>query len=159
MRLSRIALAAAVGSALAALAGCGGDGESMATRLQDGVYEYELSESYLVENGITAEQARAENGRHELTLDRGRFIDRWRTQDGTYGSCWGTYSEQQARVTFRFSGGCVGDWAMTYAADGETVTWSEIEALDPGAGPDEQKVTEVFNSVSWTRTGDVPDER
>lgn len=157
MTLTRIALAAALGSAVAALTGCGADGDATSNELRDGVYAYELSESYLVENGISAEQARAENGPHELTLDRGRFIDRWRSADGTYGSCWGTYSQQQARVTFRFSGGCVGDWAMTYSADGDTVTWSQIEALDPGAGPDEQKVTEVFNSVPWTRTGDVPE--
>ena len=152
MKPTRIA---AVASATAALAGCGGGGDDGATVLRDGVYEYELSESYLVENGISATQARAENGQHEMTLDEGRFIDRWRSAAGLYGSCWGTYSEQGTRVTFRFTGGCVGDWAMTYSVDGDTVTWTQIEALDKAAGPEEQKVTEVFNGVPWTRTGDA----
>ena len=157
MRPTRIAAAAALVAALVALAGCGGDGDDGAAGLRAGVYEFELSESYLVEHGISAAQARAESGVHEMTIDSGRFIDRWRTDDGTYGSCWGTYAVEGIRVVFRFAGGCVGDWAMSYAIDGDNVTWSEIEALDPAAGPDEQKITEVFNGVPWTRTGDAPE--
>ena len=155
MRLTRIAAAAALAATAAALAGCGGDGDTAAAGLRDGVYEYELSESYLVENGISVAQARAENGVHEVTIERGRFIDRWRTGDGIHGSCWGTHSVDGVRVVFRFAGGCVGDWAMSYAIDGDVVTWSAIEALDPSAGPEEQHVTEVFNGVPWTRVGDA----
>ena len=143
--------------AAAALAGCGG-GSDAAGGLRDGVYEFELSQDYLLEQGIPAEQARKESGAHEVTLDRGAFIDRWRTADGAFGSCSGTYSEDGSRVTFRWSQGCVGDWAMTYSVDADLVTWSDFEPLDPNAGPDEEKVTEVFNGVPWTRTGDVPED-
>ena len=44
---------------------------------------------------------------------------------------------------------------MTYAVDGDTVTWSDHEALPPAASDEDQKVTEVFNSVPWTRVGDA----
>ncbi len=154
MRLTTIVLAAAV----AALAGCGGDSGDAADGLRDGVYAFELTEDYLLENGIAAEQARTESGAHEVTLDRGRFVDRWRTENGTYGSCWGTYAEDGTRVAFRWTGGCAGDWAMSYAIDGDVVTWSDFEVLDPNAGADEQQLTEIFNGVPWTRTGDVPEE-
>lgn len=147
-----------VAVAVLVLAGCGGGSEAGSDGLRDGVYAFELTEEYLLENGIAAEQARDESGAHELTLDGGRFIDRWRTEQGGVGSCWGTYSAAGTRVTFRFRGGCIGDWAMTYSLDGDVVTWSDIKALDPGAGPEEQAVTEVFNGVPWTRTGDVPEE-
>ena len=153
MRAPRAAVAA---MAVLTLAGCAGESDS--TGLRNGVYEFELSETYLKDHGIPAAQARAESGVHELTIDDGRFVDRWRTESDAYGSCWGTYTEQSRRVTFRFTGGCVGDWAMTYSLAGDVVTWSDIEALDPGAGPEEQAVTEVFNGVPWTRTGDVPEE-
>ena len=39
-----------------------------------------------------------------------------------------------------------GDWAMTYAVDGDVVTWSDVEALPPHDGDEEQKVAEVFNT-------------
>ena len=149
---------AMVALAVLVLAGCGGGSDADADSLRDGVYAFELTEQYLLENGIAAEQARNESGAHELTLDGGRFIDRWRTERGSAGSCWGTYSAAGTRVTFQFRGGCIGDWAMTYSLEGDVVTWSDIEALDPGAGPKEQEITEVFNGVPWTRTGDVPEE-
>lgn len=139
------------------LVACGGSGASDAG-LRDGVYEFELTESYLRENGISAEQARNESGRHEITLDRSSFVDRWRADDGTVGWCVGVFSLDGARATFRWTGGCTGDWAMSYALEGDRVTWSDFEPLDPDAGPEEQKVTQVFNGVPWTRTGDVPEE-
>lgn len=155
MRPTTIALLAVTAGLLA---GCAGGSDQIAEGLRDGVYEFELTEEYLLENGISAEQARNESGAHEMTLDRGSFIDRWRTERGVFGSCWGAYSEDGTRVTFHFTGGCTGDWAMTYGLDGDIVTWSDFEPLGPNAGPDERKVTEVFNGVPWTRTGDVPDE-
>lgn len=153
MRASTIALLAA---AAALLVGCGGS--ESAEGLRDGIYEFQLSEGYLLENGISPEQARNESGEHELTLDRGSFVDRWRTNRGMFGSCSGTYSEDGRRVTFRWTRGCTGDWAMTYSLEENVVTWSDFEPLDPSAGPEEQKVTEVFNGVPWTRTGDAPEE-
>lgn len=153
MKVTRIAVIAAV----VGLIGCGGSDQE--TRdLRDGVYEFELTQDYLRENGVSAAQAKAESGVHEITLDSGRFVDRWRTADGTYGSCWGNYVEEATRVTFRWTGGCAGDWAMTYSIDGDLVRWSDFEPLDPNAGSDEQKLTAVFNGVPWKRTGDVPEE-
>ena len=44
---------------------------------------------------------------------------------------------------------------MTYSVEGETVTWSDQEALPPYDTDEDQKVNEVFNSVPWTRVGDA----
>jgi hypothetical protein len=142
---------------LAALtAGCGGGSEDASESLQAGIYAYELTEKYLVENGISAEQAANESGKHQAILrDDGAFTDSWTTANGSTGSCSGTYEEADgSRVTFRWSTGCFGDWAMTYTVDGDTVTWRDHEALPP-ASDEDQKVTEVFNSVPWTRVGDT----
>jgi hypothetical protein len=155
MRLTSIALLAAVATLLV---GCGGGSDASSGGLRDGVYEFELTKEYLLEHGLPAQQARSESGAHEVTLDRGSFIDRWRTEEGRFGSCLGTYVANGNHVTFRWTDGCTGDWAMSYSVDGDVITWSDFETLDPNAGPKEQKVTEVFNGVPWTRTGDVPEE-
>ena len=137
-------------------AGCGGSSDDASSSLQAGIYTYELTEQYLVENGISAEQAANESGKHQAILrEDGAFSDSWTTTAGSTGSCSGTYEESDdSRVTFKWSTGCFGDWEMTYAVDGDTVTWSDHEALPP-ASDEDQKVTEVFNSVPWTRVGDV----
>ena len=140
----------------ALLAGCGGGGSS---GLREGVYQFELSPQYLRQHGIPAEQATNESGVHRITLDRGSFIDRWQTPDGTAGFCIGVYSQGGNRVTVRWTGGCSGDWAMSYSIDGDRVTWSDFQPLDPNAGPEDKRVTEVFNSVPWTRIGGVPAQR
>ena len=144
--------------AAALLGGCGGGSDANENALRDGVYRYELTERYLLDHGIAVEQARGESGVHEVTLDRGRFVDRWRSKDGRVGSCAGTYVADGNRVTFRWTDGCTGDWAMSYAVDGDVVRWSDFEPLDPNAGPEEHKVTEVFNGVPWKRVGDGPEE-
>ena len=141
-----------------AFVGCGSGRGEADDELRDGVYEFELTEAYLRENGIPAQQARTEAGVHEVTLDRGSLIDRWRAADGTAGSCVGVYTVDGTRAAFRWTRGCTGEWAMTYSLDGDVVRWSDFESLDPSAGPAEQTVTEVFNGVPWTRTGDVPEE-
>ena len=143
---------------IAALVGCGGSAETSSSEpLRAGVYEYELTEEYLLESGIGQAQAEQESGQHEATLrDDGSFKDAWRTADGSAGSCQGTYSEGDGRlVTFKWTYGCFGDWEMTYAVEGDTVTWGDIEVLPPYDDDEEQKVAEVFNSVPWTRVGDV----
>ncbi len=45
---------------------------------------------------------------------------------------------------------------MSYTVDGDQVTWSDIEALPPHDSDEDQKISEVFNSVPWTRVGDAP---
>lgn len=142
----------------AALVGCGGSGDSSSSEpLRSGVYEYELTEQYLLDNGISQFQAEQESGAHEARLgEDGSFVDSWKTADGKTGSCRGTYEEGDAnRVAFKWTSGCFGDWEMTYSVDGDVVTWSDQEALPPYDTDADQKVNEVFNSVPWTRVGNV----
>jgi hypothetical protein len=144
--------------ALAALAGCGGSSDSESSApLQTGVYEYELTEQYLLENGISQFQAESESGKHKTTLAAdGSFVDSWRTAENKIGSCRGTYEEgDDNRVVFKWTSGCFGDWEMTYSVEADTVAWSDQEALPPYDTDEDQKVNEVFNSVPWTRVGDA----
>lgn len=156
----RGALALTLVSMLVAVAtACGGGEENVSSEpLREGVYGFELTEEYLLQNGISTSQAAAESGTHEITLDGGSFVDRWRTAEGRTGGCTGTYEDDDGRVTFRWVSGCFGDWRMAYAVVGDTVTWSDIEALPPYDSDEDQNVNEVFNGVPWTRTGDVPEE-
>jgi hypothetical protein len=147
--------------AAAALSGCGGSSDSTSSEpLRPGVYEYELTEQYLLDNGISQAQAEHESGMHRATLgEDGSFSDSWRTADGQTGSCSGTYEEgDDSRVTFRWTTGCFGDWAMSYTVAGDTVTWSDQESLPPHDTDEDQKVNEVFNGVPWTRVGDGTSE-
>ena len=142
-----------------ALAGCGGASDSKSSEsLQSGVYEFELAKQYLLDNGISQDQAEHESGVQQTTLAAdGSFVNSWTTADGQTGSCRGTYEEGDSnRVTFKWTSGCYGDWEMTYAVEGDTVTWSDPESLPPYDSDEDQKVNEVFNSVPWTRTGDAP---
>jgi hypothetical protein len=139
------------------VAGCGGSGDESRT-LTDGVYAYELTEQYLLDNGIPAQQAKAESGKHEATLDAGSFVDAWHTSSGDEGQCSGTFQPDGTLVTFRWTTGCFGDWQMRYEVEGDTVTWHDVQALPPHDSPDDQKINEVFNGVPWTRVGDAPDE-
>jgi len=138
-------------------AGCGGSSDEASSTLQAGIYTYELTEEYLVENGISTEQAANESGKHQAILrDDGAFTDSWTTANGGSGSCSGTYEEGDgSRVTFKWTTGCFGDWEMTYEVDGDQVTWSDQTALPPYDTDDDQKINEVFNSVPWTRVGDA----
>jgi hypothetical protein len=156
-------IAAIIGTVLVAavFAGCGGSDESSepATPLREGVYEYELSEQYLLDNEISTQQAAMESGRHEVALEGGDFVDRWRTTEGTTGACRGTYEADGNRFTFRWTEGCFGDWAMSYAVEGDQVVWSDHEALEPYDSDEDQNVTEVFNGVpwKWLRTASADD--
>lgn len=134
------------------LAGCGGGSDES---LSEGVYESELTQQYLLDNGISEEQAANESGVHTIALQNGGFTDEWSSANGTEGFCSGTYKVEGTRATFTWISGCFGDWAMTYALDGDEVTWSDIETLAPHDTADDQKVAEVFNGVPWTRVGDA----
>ena len=81
----RIAAVIATVLLAAALAGCGGGGGNDETTapLQDGVYQYELTEQYLLDNGISTAQAENESGSHKTTIwKNGSFMDSWRTAQG-----------------------------------------------------------------------------
>lgn len=138
------------------LTGCGGSTESTSSEpLRPGVYQFELGRQYLLDNGISEDQAEHESGVHQETLgEDGSFVDSWETAEGLTGSCSGTYEEGDSnRVTFRWTSGCYGDWEMTYSIDGDTVNWSDPESLPPNDSEEDQKVNEVFNSVPWVYTG------
>lgn len=150
MRLVILALAVA-----AVAAGCGGRSKEATEPLRDGIYEYELPQKYLLDNGIGEAQAEAESGAHTATLDGGSFVDVWRTAENRTGSCRGEYTADGNRVTFKWTSGCFGDWEMTYAVEGDQVTWSDQKSLPPWNSEEDQRVNEVFNSVPWTRVGDV----
>ena len=143
---------------VAAIAGCGGSDSSTSSEpLRPGVYEYELTEEYLLDNGISEFQAEEESGAHEAALgEDGSFVDSWKTTAGKTGSCRGTYEESDDnRVAFKWTSGCFGDWEMTYSMDGDVVTWSDQKSLPPYDTDEDQKVNEVFNNVPWTRVGDA----
>ncbi|HEX2346347.1 MAG TPA: hypothetical protein VHI12_07160 [Gaiellaceae bacterium] len=152
MRLLMLGLVIAL-----AAAGCGGGSDEQTAPLRTGVYEYELSEQYLLDSGISEHQAATESGAHTTTLSEdGTFVDSWRTAEGRTGSCRGTYEGGEgSRVTFKWTSGCFGDWEMSYAVEGDQVTWSDQQPLPPYESDEDQKVTEVFNSVPWTRVGNA----
>ena len=152
MTASRKAVAALVIAAVALGAGCGGgsDGAVDAEAIE-GRWTYELTRDYLLENGISQQQATMESGRHTAVLRDGNFSDSWRTTSGTTGSCSGKYVVEGSSVTFYWKRGCFGDWKMNPTVEGDTITWSEIEALAPNATDEDQTISEVFNSVPWTR--------
>jgi hypothetical protein len=143
-----------------AAGGCGGRPDGASESLQTGVYEWELSDEYLIDHGIPSERAVKESGHQEITLwEDGTFLAAWRTADDSTGSCRGTYDEGDDRlVTFTWTRGCFGDWKMTYAVDGDTVTWSDQKALPPYDSDDDQNTTKAYNDVPWTRVGDAPSE-
>ena len=152
MKAFMVALVVAFGATA-----CGGGSDEPSAPLRTGVYEYELTEQYLVENGISQFQAESESGTHKTTLSAdGAFVDSWRTAEGRTGSCRGTYQEGDDRlVTFKWTSGCWGDWEMRYTVEGDQVTWSDQTALPPYDTDEDEKVNEVFNSVPWTRVGNA----
>ena len=157
MKAVALAMSVLTCACVLVLAGCGGGSEDASSALQSGIYTYELTTEYLVDNGISAEQASNESGKHQAILrDDGAFTDSWTTANESTGSCSGRYEEgDESRVTFRWTTGCFGDWEMSYAVDGDVVTWSDQQALPPNDSDEDQMITEVFNSVPWTRVGDV----
>jgi hypothetical protein len=139
-------------------AGCGGSDDAASAPLRNGVYEYALTQQYLLDNGISQFQAESESGMHRTTLDGLDFVDTWKTAEGRTGSCRGTFAVDGTLVTFRWTSGCWGDWEMRYRVEGATVTWSDVEALPPYDTEEDQKVSEVFSGVPWTRIGNAPKE-
>ena len=81
-----------------AAGGCGGSPDGASESLQTGVYEWELSDEYLIDHGIPSERAVKESGHQEITLWKdGTFLAAWRTADNSTGSCRGTYDEGDDR--------------------------------------------------------------
>lgn len=130
-------------------------GTAASAPITDGIYRYQVDFEYLVDAGLDPDQAAEESGVHTVTLDGGAYEDAWVNEDTT-GRCTGRYRFDGPRITVSWSGSCVGDFAMTATVDGDQVHWRDIEALPPHSTPEDQVVNEAFNSVPWTRVGDVP---
>ncbi len=121
----------------------------------DGVYRYELTDRYMLDHGVEANQARDESGVHTLTMAHGRFTDAW-ANDVADGSCSGEFSIDGSRVTLHWTEGCTGDTRASFERDGDTLHWSQIESLPPHDTAYDQKVNEAYWGVPYTRIGDAP---
>ena len=144
--------AALVLTLTALAAGCGGGSdEAVDPEAIEGTWTYELTRQYMLDNGISEQQAKNESGRHTAVLRDGNFSDSWRTAEGVTGSCSGKYVVEGSTVTFYWKHGCFGDWKMSPTLEGDQLTWSNIEALAPHNTEEDQKVNQVFNSVAWAR--------
>lgn len=137
---------------VALAAGCGGDSkDAVDPDAIEGTWRYELTREYLLENGVSEQQATNESGQHTAVLRDGRFSDRWRTSLGKTGMCSGKYIVEGSSVSFYWQRGCVGDWKMSPSLEGDTLNWGDVETLDPNATEEDKKINEVFNGVPWTR--------
>jgi hypothetical protein len=88
-------------------------------------------------------------------MSHGTFSDAW-VNSVNEDSCSGVFTIHGARVTLRWARGCTGDTRATYAREGDTVHWSQIESLAPHDTEYDQKVNEAFWGVPYTRIGDAP---
>jgi TRAP-type C4-dicarboxylate transport system substrate-binding protein len=131
-------------------AGVGGDQAAL-----DGVYRYEVTERYLLDHGVEANQARDESGVHTLTMSHGKFTDAW-VNGVADGTCAGVFTIEGQRVTLRWTRDCTGDTRATYEREGDTLRWSQVESLPPHDTDYDQKVNEAFWGVPYTRVGDAP---
>ncbi len=93
--------AALVLTLTALAAGCGGGSdEAVDPEAIEGTWTYELTRQYMLDNGISEQQAKNESGRHTAVLRDGNFSDSWRTAEGVTGSCSGKYVVEGSTVTF-----------------------------------------------------------
>lgn len=117
----------------------------------DGIYRYEVTAEMFEAKGVEPDTA---PGVRTVTIENGTIRD-----DGPADNCVGTFTADGERFTFRWDrgvpGNCSGDWAMTLLATGDEVRWGEIESLPPLDDPVTQAFNEIYNSVPWTRIGDV----
>ena len=121
----------------------------------DGVYRYEVTERYLLDHGIEANQARNESGVHTLTLSHGKFTDAW-VNGIADGSCSGVSTIEGSRLTLRWTVGCTGDTSAIYERHGATLTWSHVESLPPHDTAYDRTLNEAFWGVPYTKVGDAP---
>ena len=117
-------------------------------------------EQYLLDNGISQFQAEIrERACIATTLDGKDFVDAWKTADGTDRLVPGNVRGRRdaaSRSGGRAAAGATGRCGTR--VEGDHVTWSDVEALPPYDTDEDQKVTEVFNGVPWTRIGNTPKE-
>ena len=122
----------------------------------EGVYRFMLTEQHLREEGISPQQAAMDAGTTTAVIYDGHYAERWHSRILGDTACVGTYrwSGMRLTVTYGRKSGCDGAWSMTGTLTGDTLTWAQIEATDPGAS--DQGYVPNYN-VPWTRVGDAGD--
>lgn len=114
-----------------------------------------MTEQYLLDRGVQAMTARDESGVHTLTMSAGRFSDVWMSS-GEEQRCSGVFTIDGRRVTLRWRDGCLGDTSAVYERAGDTLRWSQVEALPPHDTEYDQTLNEAFWGVPYARVGDAP---
>jgi TRAP-type C4-dicarboxylate transport system substrate-binding protein len=124
--------------------------------ISDGVYRYDTPFEYLLAAGIPETQARADAGVITATMKDGVYTERWRNETVGDKTCTGSYvvSGNRMFMTWTPGEGCVGAWSAVATVKGDTVTWSEIQAIPPDT-PDLTDDWKVYMGRPWTRIGDA----
>jgi TRAP-type C4-dicarboxylate transport system substrate-binding protein len=135
----------------------GTDGAAVAAAgppaVAEGVYRYELTEEYLLAGGLPVSQARADAGVVTVTMRDGAYTEQWRNETGEV-TCEGTYVVAGSRMfmTWTPGRGCEGAWSALADVQGDTITWSEVQAIPPDP-PERTLDHELYLGVPWTRVG------
>ena len=136
--------------------GCGGGSDEQTAPLRTGVYEYELTEQYLLDSGISEHQAATESGAHTTMLSEdGTFVDSWRTAEGRTAPAGHVRERPGEPRHLQVDERMLRRLGDVVCGRGRQVTWSDQKPLPPYESDEDQKVTEVFNSVPWTRVGEA----
>jgi TRAP-type C4-dicarboxylate transport system substrate-binding protein len=124
--------------------------------IADGVYRYDIPLQYLLDSGISESQARADAGVATVTMQDGVYTEQWRNDVVGAKTCSGTYVVAGDRMfmTWTPDGGCVGAWSARATVTGDTITWSEIQAIPPDP-PELTSDWEVYLGVPWRRIGEA----
>jgi len=122
----------------------------------DGIYRYEVTEEYLIKQGVDQAEARNDWGVHTFTMSAGTFSDAWTNSAAGTHSCEGIFKIEGRIVTFTWTRGCFGDVRAEYTLSGDQIQWSNVQALPPHDSATDQTNAEAFQSVPYTRIGDAP---
>ena len=155
--LVSVALVAAIGLT----AGCSADTPTISATSAatprtglDGVYRYELTEEYLIAEGIPESTAKQNAGITTVTIHDDVYTEQWSNAALGDKTCLGTSETDGQRISVRWTpgAGCEGAWSMTATTAGDQLTWSDIEPARAGESNDYA----VYYATPWTRIGDAP---
>lgn len=120
----------------------------------DGVYRYDLTEEYLIAQGISESKAKQNAGITTVTIHDGIYTEQWSNAALGDKTCLGTSETDGQRISVRWTpgAGCEGAWLMTATTVGDQLTWSDIEPARAGEVNDYA----VYYDTPWTRIGDAP---
>lgn len=120
----------------------------------DGVYRYDLTEAYLIAEGIPESKAKQNAGITTVTIHDGVYTEQWSNAALGDKTCLGTSETDGQRISVRWTpgAGCEGAWSMTATTAGDQLTWSDIEPARAGQFNDYA----VYYATPWTRIGDAP---